>query len=355
MIQDEAFLEILAKLAPGTPLREGLDGITSLGKGALILIADKDHAAHVVQSGFEIDTDFTPQKLTELSKMDRAIVVDHDVRKILYANAFLVPNQKIASKETGTRHLTAEMVAKQIQSPTLAVSASKDRVTLYFGEIRYILPDFNMLTARVNQALHILEQYRSTLDNLLHSLTALELDDRVLSDDVCSVIQLMVQMFKVREDVERWFIELGDEKVFQEQLLEWLMLDVGERFYLILKDYQRKDRKSVIALAKRVVALPPEKLFETDEIMRILGYDDFDEETEFSLTPRGYRILHELPRLPTAIAKRLVSRYGKLSRIVKATEEDLFKIRGIGMVRARMIRAGMHRMQAMYNAIPEER
>lgn len=354
-MQTETFLDILAKLAPGTPLREGLDGITSLGKGALILIAHQEDAEEVVQSGFKLNTDFTPQKLTELSKMDRAIVIDKDLRKILYANAFLVPNQKITSKETGTRHLTAEMVAKQVQAPTLAVSASKDRVTLYFADVRYILPDFATLTARVNQALHILEQYRSTLDNLLHNLTSLELHDRVLSDDVCSVVQLMVQMFKVREDVERWFIELGDEKAFQEQLLEWLMLDVGERFYLILKDYQRKDRRSVIALAKKVVALPPETLFEADEIMKIMGYDDFDEETEFALTPRGYRILHELPRLPSAIAKRLVSKYGKLNRIVSAKEEDLIKIRGIGMVRARMIRAGMHRMQAMYNSMPEER
>lgn len=353
MSEGQAFLDILAQLAPGTAMREALDSITRLGKGALILIADREKAAKVIQSGFEIDTEFSPQKLTELSKMDRAIVVDESLRRILYANVLLVPDHRFTSRETGTRHLSAELVAKQLQAPTLAVSASKDRVTLYYGEVIYILPDFTILTARVNQALHILEQYRNTLDTLLTELTALEFDGRAMADDVASVIQLMVQMMQVESDVQRWFIELGNQKYLQEQLLEWLMLEVEKRFLLLLKDYQHKERATVLPLARKIQALPREKLLETESVMATLGYEDLDEISELNLHPRGYRVLHEIPRLPSMIAKRLISRHGQLLNIVEAGEEDLIKIKGIGMVRARTIRAGLMRIKAMHSAIPQ--
>lgn len=353
MPNHDGFLDILAKIAPGTLLREALDSITRLGKGALILIADGDKAAKVMQGGFELNTELTPQKLTELSKMDRAIVVDESLKQILYANVLLVPDHKIPSKETGTRHRAAEIVAKQLQTATLAVSASKERVTLYYGDISYILPDFNMLTARINQALHILEQYRNTLDGLLDQLTALEFEGRAHADDVASVIQLCVQMLQVEADVGRWFIEMGDQKHLQAQLLEWLMLEVEVRFSLLLKDYQRKERKSVQLLIRKLQSLPREKLLETEAIMEVLGYEELDEISEMSISPRGYRVLHEIPRLPSAIAKRLVSKFGNLSQIVDASEEDLISIRGVGMVRARTIRAGLMRIKTLYNSIPK--
>jgi diadenylate cyclase len=351
LVDQEQFLDILAKLAPGTPLREGLDSITSLGKGALVLIANRDKATEVIHGGFELNTDFTPQKLTELSKMDRAIIVDEDLRKILFANAMLVPDQNIKSKETGTRHLSAEVVAKQLEAPAIAVSASKTRVTLYYGDITYILPDFSTLTARVNQALHILEQYRSTLDNLLSQLTTLEFEGRVLSDDVASAVQLMVQMLKVQLDVERWFIELGDEKELQEQLLEWLMLEVEDRYEMLLKDYQHNNRKSVAALSKKILALPHEKLFDNEGLMVLLGYSDLDEESATMLYPRGYRVMHEIPRLPHVIAERLVKKFSFLKDLMSASEDDLTTVKGIGMVRARTIRASLMRLRMMYNSL----
>ncbi len=354
MHESQEFLEILARLAPGTPLREGLDTISRLGKGALILIANKDEADRVVKIGFELETEFTPQKLTELSKMDRAIVVDRALRTILYANAHLVPDPDLPSQETGTRHLTAEKVARQINAPVIAVSASKDRVTLYYGPHRYILPDLNTLVARVNQALRILEQYRSTLDDLLWELTALEFEGRVLFDDLANVIQLMVQMLQVKDDIERWFVELGEEKALHQQLLDWLMLEVGVRFHLLIRDY-RRNRRPVEKLVEEIRRLPPEKLFDTEEVLRILGYEDLDEEMDTPLSPRGYRVLHEIPRLPSSVAERVVATFGNLQRVAEASEEELMRVKGIAVVRARAIRAGLMRLRAMYNALQEGR
>lgn len=340
-------------MAPGTLFREALDSITSLGKGALILIANREHAATVIDSGFEINSEFTPQKLTELSKMDRAIVVDDNFKNILYANVLLVADSDIVSQETGTRHLAAEKVAKQIQAPVIAVSGSKERVTVYYGETRYILPDFSTLNARVNQALHILEQYRSTLDTLLWDLTSMEFERRVVAEDLASAIQLIVQMLRVEKDTKRWFVELGEEKALHQQLLEWLMLDVETRFHLILKDYQRGARK-VETLIRDISRLPHDKLFETEAVLAVLGYADLDEEAVLTLVPRGYRVLHELHRLPSTVANRVVKAFGKLDCIVDASEADLMKIKGIAGVRARTIRAGMMRMEAMYNSMNQE-
>ncbi len=354
MQQPDEFMELLYHLAPGNPFREGLDTITRLGKGALILIADKEQADEVVQSGFALDTEFTPQKLSELSKMDRAIVVDRAFRRILYANAHLVPDADIPSGETGTRHLTAEKVARQIDAPTIAVSASKDRVTVYYGQDHYILPDLNTLIARVNQALRILEQYRSTLDDLLWELTALEFEGHVLFDDLASTIQLMVQMLQVKGDIERWFVELGEEKQLHQQMLEWLMLDVGVRFQLIVRDYQRNERP-VDDLVGEIRDLPPDKLFESEEVLGVLGYEDLDENLDTTLSARGYRVLHEIPRLPSSVAERVVGTFGSLPQIAEAEEEELMRIKGIAVVRARAIRAGITRIKSMYNSITEMR
>lgn len=346
MADEREFLGLLRQIAPGTPFRQALDSINRLGKGALILIADKEQAADVLESGFELNTDFTPQKLTELSKMDRAIVVDKTLKKILYANVLLVPKTEISSRETGTRHLAAEKVAKQIHAPTLAVSASKDRVTVYYGETSYILPDFSTLTARVNQALHILEQYRSTLDNRLDELTSLEFEGRVMPDDVAGVIQLMVQMVHVEADTGRWFVELGEEKYLHQQLLEWLMLDVTVRLRLVVCDY-KKVKVQGEKLVDAIVTMPRERLLEHEEVLAVLGYDDLNNDENMTLVPRGYRVLHEIHRLPSAIASRVVKKFSTLTRIAESSEDDLMKIKGIAGVRARAIRAGMVRMRAM--------
>jgi len=78
------------------------------------------------------------------------------------------------------------------------------------------------------------------------------------------------------------------------------------------------------------------------------------EEAEITLSPRGFRVLHELHRLPASIAERVVDAFGKLSRICESTEEDLTQIKGIGMVRARTIRTGITHMKTMYNSFPQE-
>jgi len=180
----------------------------------------------VVQAGFELHTKMTPQKVIELSKMDRAIVLDESLQTILYANAYLVPDPEIPSLNT----------------PTIAISATRGRVTIYYGPHKHVLRDVLTLTARANQALRILEQYRATFDDLSRELTALEFEGRVLPYHVANLIQTVVQMLAIQDEIERIFIELGEEKELMELQLDWLMLDVFDELRLVIRDFQADTR-----------------------------------------------------------------------------------------------------------------
>jgi len=343
-VSEEQFLELLGRLAPGTPLREALDSIVELGNGGLILIADEEQAKQVVQSGFRIDAEFTPQRLVELAKMDRAVVIDPRLRKILYANAYLVPDPEIPSEETGTRHLTADKVAKQLGVPVIAISATRGRVTIYYGEIKYVLQDLSAISSRVNQALRILEHYRNAFDALLEELTVLELEGRVFPFHVANVIQSIVQMLETEDEIRRWFIELGREKELMELLLEWMMLGVRRTFELIVRDFQQNDRP-VEEIIEEIRALPTEELLSSERIMQVLGYEGGEEALDVAIPSRGYRVLSEIPRLPMSVIERLVEELGNLQRILKASEEELMQVKGIAEVRARAIKAGLARLK----------
>ena len=101
--------DLLKLIAPGTPIRDGLENILRAKTGALLLITDNnDVIKEVVDGGFYINEEYTSSKLYELAKMDGAIVLSGDLKRILFANAQLIPSREIETRETGTRHRTAE-------------------------------------------------------------------------------------------------------------------------------------------------------------------------------------------------------------------------------------------------------
>lgn len=342
--KDEALLKILKATAPGTPLREAINNIVDLRRGGLLVIANEEKAQTVVRSGFELRTKLTPQRLVELSKMDRAIVIDGDLQTILYANAYLVPDPEIPSEETGTRHLTAEKVAKQLGVPTIAISASRGRVTVYYGPFKHLLQDIITLTARTNQALRILEQYRATFDDLSRELTALEFEERVLPYHVANLIQTIVQMLAIEEEIEQIFVELGTEKELMELQLDWLMLDVREAFVWVIRDFQANDRDPEKIIAE-IRALSPDELLSTEKIMESLGYEPQEEALDVTICSRGYRVLSQIPRIPISVIENVVEVFHDLQNIVEATEEELMEVKGVAEVRARAIRLGLQRLK----------
>jgi diadenylate cyclase len=339
-------LEILERTAPGSPLRTAIDLIVQLGKGGLIVIADRDKVSPIISAGFELDSPFTPQAVAELSKMDRAVVVDEALRTILYANAHLSPDPSIPSQETGTRHRAAEQTAKQLGCAVIAVSEERRRATIYLGEWRHLLQDPLALLAQSSQALLILDRYRAELNELLAELGPLEFERRVFPYHVAVIIQKIVQMLEIEEELERLLLELGVHRRLPERQLRSLMRGVKEELELIILDFQKLPARPVEEVIREIMALSAADRLSAEAVLRPLGFDE--EDLERPLSSRGYRLLHKIPRLPMPVIERLVKEFGSLDQIERQGRRQLQRIKGVAEVRARAIKAGLRRFKAGY-------
>ena len=203
-------LDALRQVAPGTALRAGIDDIIRAHLGALIVISEPSDLAFLFSGGMRLDLPFTAQGLYELAKMDGAIIVNSNLSRLVYANVQLMPDPAIPSSETGTRHRTAERVAKQTDALVVSISQQRETVTI-FRDIRYQLGEISDVLARTNQALGTLETYRQRLDQGLTRLTALEFQGAVTLDDVLVVLQRAEMATRMGEEIERNCVELGEE------------------------------------------------------------------------------------------------------------------------------------------------
>src|SRR6185437_15020200 len=167
-------LAAIATIAPGTPIRQAVDDVIRSREGALIVVGDPQELSFLYSGGIRLDAPFRPQLLYELSKMDGAIIVDTAIKRLAWANVQLMPDPTIPSDETGTRHRTAERVAKQTGALVISVSQQRETVTLFVGAARYQLDPVADVLAKTNQALGTLETYRQRLEQVLTRLTALE-------------------------------------------------------------------------------------------------------------------------------------------------------------------------------------
>ena len=179
----------LKMLSPGTPLREGLENVLRAKTGALIVIGDSEDVLDIVDGGFNLNSEFSPAYLYELAKMDGSIILSTDAKKILYANAQLLPDSSIVTKETGTRHRTAERVARQTGKMVISISQRRHIITLYKGTEKYIIEDTSKILTKANQAVQTLEKYKIVLDQFLTNLSALEFEELVTLYDVVMVVQ----------------------------------------------------------------------------------------------------------------------------------------------------------------------
>lgn len=336
----------LRKVAPGTPMREGLDMIISARMGALIVVADKPAIEPLCNGGFVIDAPFTPQKMFELSKMDGAIVLDSDCERIIRANAHLVPDSSFPTSETGMRHRTAERIARQTSSLAIAISGRRNTVNLYLMGRRIQLEDIEVLLAKANQAIQTLQNYRHRLDEMLERLTLLEFEDLVTLGDVAEVIARFEMLLRVAREVALYTTQLGTEGRLVSMQSEDLTAGVADQYGLVLRDYADDSAsKRVATVSERIADLSADKLYEAPVIAQALGLTA-DEQAEQHVRARGYRILAQIPMLPGSVVARIVDRFSTLPAIVKASTADLDSVDGVGERRARAIANGLARVRA---------
>jgi diadenylate cyclase len=342
---DGKILSAVGRIAPGTELRAAIDDIIRSREGALIVIGEPSELAFLFSGGIKLDVPFTPQLLYELAKMDGAIIVNAGCTKLAYANVQLMPDPTIPSNETGTRHRTAERVAKQTQALVISISQQRETVTVFVGHSRYQLEPIADVLGKTNQALSTLETYRARLEQVLTRLTALEFQNAVMLDDVLVTLQRAELTTRMAEEIERACVELGEEARLIRMQLEELVADVPAEKAALVYDYHAeggpdRTREGLEALA----GLPYNQLLEF-ELLAVLGYPATINPLDYSVSPRGYRVLSHIPRLPDGVVKRVVASLEGLDGIVRASQRELEAVDGVGTVRAREIREGLRRLQ----------
>jgi diadenylate cyclase len=341
-MRDEGLRAVLAMLAPGSLLREGIERVIRAGRGALIVIGWSPEIEAVVSGGFVIDIGATSQRVAELAKMDGALVVNGDATRILRANVHLVPDPTIETSETGTRHRSAERTARQTRAPVIAVSESMGMVNLYHGDRRYTVEEVSALLFRANQALSTLERYRARLDEVSATLSAREVEDAVTVRDVVLTLQRAEMLRRIALEVEDHVIELGSEGRLIQLQLDELVASVSDERELVARDYLADRRRKLSRVLDDVAVLSTDDLLDSELVASILAYDE--DELDRPVTPRGFRLLSRIPRLPASVTERLVDRFGTLPRIMEASIADLDEVEGVGESRARTIQDGLRRL-----------
>jgi diadenylate cyclase len=344
--RDPKLLEAIAKVAPGTDLRAAIDDVIRSHEGALIVVGDPEKLAFLYSGGIRLDAPFRPQLLYELAKMDGAIIVNASLTKLAWANVQLMPDPTIASDETGTRHRTAERVAKQTSALVVSISQERETVTIFAGQSRYQLDPIADVLSKTNQGLGTLDTYRQRLEQVLTRLTALEFQNAVVLDDVLVVLQRAEMTTRMAEHIERDCVELGAEgRLIRMQLAE-LIGEVPREKAAVVRDYHAAGPGAEATLALEALAsVPYHKLLDVDRLVEILGYPNDVNPLDHAVAPRGYRVLSHIPRLPEGVIKRVVGDFGTLDAVVRASQRDLEAVDGVGAVRAREIREGLRRLQ----------
>jgi diadenylate cyclase len=307
-----SLMNVLKLVSPGTVLRTAIDDISRAGMGGLIVL-NTPTIREISEGGFKVNAELTSQRIVELAKMDGAIILSSNMEKIMNANVLLFPDITIPTKETGTRHKAAERTAKQAGTLVLAISEKRKKISLYHGNLRYILKNPEELLSRATETLQILEKQREVFDELISNLNVLEISDLVVVSDVCSVLQRIEIITRAAKTVERYLIELGREGVIIRMRLRELLKGIDKNRNYILKDYNAKeDTLSEFGF---------DDLLDAENVAHLL----FSLSPEDKVKPLGHRILNKLSLNKKEIEK-LVSSFGSLGNIASADEKEIRKV-----------------------------
>jgi len=347
--------DALAMVAPGTPLRDGLDRILRAKRGGLVVVGDGPEVLSICSGGFLLDSEFSPQRLSELAKMDGAIIVAADASRIARANVHLMPDASIPTTETGTRHRTAERVARSIDVPVLSVSAAMSVIAVYRNDVKHTIQPTGWLHDRTDQALATMQRFRSRFDVALGNLSLLELEDTVSVGDVVGVIQAAEMVLRIAEEVDGYLVELGEDGRLVGLQSAELSDGVARALHLVVRDYcvlggagagdgDVHWSDAVDAVVDELAGLPSDELRDPSRVAGILKLPGSFHDAESGVEPRGYRLLHRLPRFSDTIIERIVDRFVNLQQIMRASIVELEEVDGVGQARAHSVKDGLARL-----------
>jgi diadenylate cyclase len=257
-----------------------------------------------------------------------------------------MPDPTILSVETGTRHRTAERVAKQTEALVVAISQRREVISLYLDGTRYILEDIPVVLAKANQALATLDKYRARLDQVSTRLTALEFEGACTLHDVLTVLQRAELVSRMAVEIERHIVELGSEGRLIEMHLEETMVGTAAEKAALVHDYIAAGTDAAFAAVhEQIGRLGHHDLLDFGRLAELLGYDRKLNTLDYPVAPRGYRILGRIPRLPKLVVTSIVRSFGGLDELLAASDAELEAVEGVGEIRAKDVREGLRRLQ----------
>lgn len=316
---EEEWFSILKMVAPGTNLRTGLDGALKAGKGALIVI-ENDHLLPIMDGGFRVNCRFTPQRLVELTKMDGAIVLSKDLKRISYANVLLTPDSKMRTHETGTRHKAAERTAKQIGNLVVAISERRHETSIFYKNMRYVLKDTGELLRKTNEHIQLVEKQREIFDKNLEKLTYSELRNYESLQQALAVIQKGKLIQKIGEDIKKHLMELGTEGTLLKTRLKEIISGVDREVNLVIKDYTKLDlTKSRVLLDSLVY----DEILDTENMLRVLAYENNSQISSI----KGWRILSKTSLAEADIAA-VIKQMGSLGKALHSNSKAYIEFLG---------------------------
>ncbi len=316
-IEEKDFFDVLKMIAPGTSIRAALDDLLNAGMGALIVI-DNGRVSKVIEKGFKIFSKFSSQKLVELAKMDGAIIISRNVKKIIYANAFLFPHPQILTKETGTRHKAAERTAKETGAVVIAISERKRKISLYYGDKKHEIRDSSEVLRRASENMQILEKQRESLDETITDLNVLELQKMVTIHDVARVVQGFEVLKRISDVIKKLLIELGKEGMIVSSRLKSLTRGLEKEEDFVLKDYFSFNYSEIVKILGQMTL---DELLETLDVS-VLLFNDFHDK---KISPKGLRILKKT-NIPERYIDSLISHFKTLEKILGARYEELMEV-----------------------------
>ncbi len=324
-------------VAPGTALREGIENILNAHTGGLIVISDPEEISFLFSGGLKLDIDYTPAFLYQVAKMDGAIILNANATKIAMANVQLMPDPTILTHETGTRHRTAERISKQTDAIVIAVSHRREVVSVYVGGLKYILED----SLAIDRSRHQVTSHGRPVE-----LTALEFEGGVTLHDVLTVLQRSELATRMAVEIERYIVELGSDGRLIEMQLEETMVGTAAEKAALVHDYIAHDSEEAFAEGlDQISRLTHQDLLDFGRLAELLGYDRKLNTLDYPVSPRGYRILGRIPRLPKLVVSQIVKEFGGLDELLAATDAELEMVEGVGEIRAKEIREGLRRLQ----------
>ncbi len=312
--KEKYITDFLKKVSPGTQLRTVIDDLVGSNLGALIVFY-KPELQEYIEGGFRVNCRFTPQRLFELCKMDGAIVVSSDLKRILYANVLLIPDAKISTEETGTRHKAAERIAKQTNTLVIAVSERRKKTTLYASTTRYNLRASSEILRKIESGLQILEKQREIFDNFLSQLNILEISNMASASDVVKTLQKAEMSLRISESLKKEFIEIGKEGEVLNLRHKEVIKGVEKRQIDLIRDYSKHSLKKTKTLMS---GLTFDNLTDVESFSNLI----LEEEAEEAISPKGYRFL-SLLELDDKEIQEVVKQFNELPKILELKQEDL--------------------------------